>query len=116
VQVRHGQNIVLFRYVVLNGAVEGRTSAERWLELKLSGTMFWFFGVIYAVLWLLTGDALFIGGVVGTGLMGARFWIFGGQAEEGVRVNGEARVTDVAQPAAAPPGKPASRSPDAGDA
>jgi hypothetical protein len=100
VQLRHAQNIVLFRYVVLNHAVTGRTTAERWLELKLSGTMFWFFGIGYAALWLLTGDPLFVGGIVGVALSGARFWIFGSQAEEGVRTSA---------PSGAANGAPASR-------
>ena len=116
VQLRHAQNIVLFRYVVLNGAVDGRTRAQRWLELKLSGTMFWFFGIGYAVLWLLTGDALFIGGVAGAALMGARFWIFGSQAEEGVRANGDDRADHPAQPTQATSDEVTSPSPEVGDA
>lgn len=82
VQMRHTQNIVLFRYVALKGGVEGRARAARWLDLKMSGVILWYFAVAYLVLWALTGSALFAGGAIGTGLAGARFWIFGGQAGE----------------------------------
>ena len=82
VQIRHAQNLLLFRFVVVRGGVEGKTLEPRWLQLKLSGTLFWAFAAFYLLLFALTGDALFIGGVVAGLLMGARFWIFGGEAEK----------------------------------
>jgi hypothetical protein len=81
VMLRHTQNIVLFRYIAARGGVTGRTDVERWLEFKVSATVFWFFSASYVVLWLLLGDVFFVGGAVGTALAGARFWIFGGEAE-----------------------------------
>jgi hypothetical protein len=82
VMLRHAQNIVLFRYAALEGGVEGRTQVQRWLELKVSATVFWFFAAAYVFLWLLLGEVFFIGGAIGTALAGARFWIFGGDAEK----------------------------------
>lgn len=81
VLLRHAQNLVLFRFVSLRGGVEGRTNVERWLEQKMSGVVFWYFAGAYVVLWLLLGDPFFIGGALGTALAGARFWIFGGEAQ-----------------------------------
>ncbi len=80
VQMRHAQNIALFRYVSTHGGVEGRARAERWLELKVSAIVFWFFAGTYVVLWALLDGPFFLGGAVGVGLAGARFWIFGGEA------------------------------------
>jgi hypothetical protein len=82
VMLRHTQNIVLFRFVATRGGVEGRARTERWLEHKVSASVFWYFTAAYVLLWLLLGDVFFIGGVVGTALAGARFWIFGGEAEQ----------------------------------
>ncbi len=82
VLMRHTQNIVLFRFVVRRGGVEGKTEAERWLDLKTTGAIFWYFAAAYSVLWLLDGSPLFLGGALGCLLVGARFWIFGGEAEE----------------------------------
>jgi hypothetical protein len=90
VMLRHAQNLVLFRFVSLRGGVEGRTNIERWLEQKMSGVIFWFFAVAYVLLWLLLGDPFFIGGAIGTALAGARFWIFGGEAEEKAAESGGA--------------------------
>lgn len=76
-QIRHVNNLALFRYVALRGGVEGRTHTPRWLDLRLSGLLFWMFAVVFLVFWLIVGDALFIGGTVGCLLVGSRFWIFG---------------------------------------
>jgi len=81
VHMRHVQNIVLFRFVALKGGVEGRAQAARWLDLKVSAAILWYFAAAYVLLWVLTGEYLFVGGAVGTALAGARFWIFGGEAE-----------------------------------
>ncbi|MDZ4064250.1 MAG: hypothetical protein U1E22_06220 [Coriobacteriia bacterium] len=81
--MRHTQNIVLFSFVARRGGIEGRARAARWLDLKLSGVLFWYFTAVFLLLWGLLGDALFAGGALGTLLAGARFWIFGGEAEEG---------------------------------
>ena len=82
VLMRHVQNVVLFRFVVLRGGVEGRTTAARWLDLKVTAAIFFYFAAAYLVLWLLLGSAFFLGGVLGSLLAGARFWIFGDEAEE----------------------------------
>ena len=82
VLMRHMQNIVLFRFVVLRGGVQGRTDAAHWLDLKVTSAIFFYFAAAYLVLWLLLGSAFFIGGLLGCLLIGARFWIFGGEAEE----------------------------------
>ncbi len=71
------------------GRRRGRARSERWLEFKVSAAVFWFFSVAYLLLWLLLGDVFFVGGVVGTALAGARFWIFGGEAEETGAAEGE---------------------------
>ncbi|MDP2182028.1 MAG: hypothetical protein Q8K99_05585 [Actinomycetota bacterium] len=80
--MRHAQNIVLFSFVARRGGIEGRARAERWLDLKLSGVLFWYFTAVFLLLWGLLGEPLFAGGALGTLLAGARFWIFGGEAEE----------------------------------
>ena len=82
VMLRHTQNIALFRFVATKGGVEGRARSERWLDFKVSASVFFYFAVAYLLLWLLLGDVFFIGGVVGTALAGARFWIFGDEAEK----------------------------------
>jgi hypothetical protein len=82
VMLRHGNNIALFRTIALSGGVQGKAATARWLDLKLSGLMFWLFGGVWAALWLLTGSALFVGGIVAAALVGARFWIFGQDAEK----------------------------------
>lgn len=80
--MRHAQNIVLFWFVARRGGIEGRARAERWLDLKLSGVMFWYFAAVFVLLWALLGEPMFAGGALGTALAGGRFWIFGGEAEE----------------------------------
>ena len=89
VMMRHAQNLTLFRYVSLRGGVEGRARIARWLDLRMSGVIFWYFAAVYALLWLLLGDVFFVGGAVGTALAGARFWIFGGDAEESATESGD---------------------------
>lgn len=97
VLMRHVQNVVLFRFVVLRGGVEGRTTAARWLDLKVTAAIFFYFAAAYLVLWLLLGSALFLGGVLGSLLAGARFWIFGDEAEE------EGRTDETADTPASSP-------------
>lgn len=75
--VRHVQNIAVFRSVALRGGVEGKTTIPRWMDLKVSGVVFWAWAGVYLLMWSLSGMPLFVGGAVGTSLAGARFWIFG---------------------------------------
>ena len=82
VLIRHVNNLALFRFVALRGGVEGRVETPRWMDLKLSAVLFWLFACVYAALYVIVGDAFFLGGVVGGALVGARFWIFGGEAEK----------------------------------
>ncbi|MDH4140250.1 MAG: hypothetical protein OEV43_06715 [Coriobacteriia bacterium] len=84
VQMRHIQNIALFRTVVLRGGVRGRTQAARWLDLRMSGVVFWGFAGFYVLMWAILAEPFFLGGAVGAGLAGARFWIFGSDAEKGL--------------------------------
>jgi hypothetical protein len=37
---------------------------------------------VYALLWIVLSEPFFAGGVIGAALAGARFWIFGEEAEE----------------------------------
>jgi hypothetical protein len=80
--IRHVQNISLFRYVNECGGVTGKTHTPRWLDLRLSGILFWAFAAAYLLVWVVVGEPFFLGGVVGAALAGARFWIFGGDAEK----------------------------------
>ena len=80
VHIRHANNIALFSTVVRRGGVTGKTAVDRWLDMRLSGVLFWLFSAVWAVFYLLTSDPLFLGGVASTALVGARFWIFGDEA------------------------------------
>lgn len=81
VTIRHLNNIALFRYVVLQGGFEGRMRAPRWIDLKMSGWLLWLFAGAFGALWLLSGDALFVGGTVGCLLAGLRYWLLADEAK-----------------------------------
>jgi hypothetical protein len=85
--IRHIQNIALFRFVALRGGVQGKTLTPRWMDLQVSGVLFWSFAAVYALLWVLLDEPFLAGGAVGAALAGARFWIFGQEAasDEGAR-------------------------------
>ena len=83
VQIRHVNNIALFRHVALHGEVTGKTSISRRLDLRLSGLLFWSFAAAYLLMYLMVWDGFFLGGVVGALLLGARFWIFAGEEGQG---------------------------------
>jgi hypothetical protein len=62
IHIRHVKNIVLFRSLAREGAVEGRISYARWLSYRVSATEMLAFAVLYVLSYFLSASLFFLGG------------------------------------------------------
>lgn len=65
VHMRHLRNIVLFRAFGVPGAVEGHLRYARWVTQRVHVVDLAAFAGLFAICYVVSGDILFIGGVLG---------------------------------------------------
>lgn len=80
----HGANLQTFRLLADPIAVEGGTRFRRWFVYRQGATYLWQFAVLWAVLWLPSQQAFFLGGAASCVLFGRRL------AQLGVAARAEA--------------------------
>ena len=78
----HGANLQTFRALADPTAVEGGTRFRRWFVHRQGAVYLWQFAILWAVLWLPSQQAFFLGGVVSCGLFGRRLAQLGEVARE----------------------------------
>lgn len=89
-QLGHLRNIALFSTVARHGGVAGRIRTERWLEQRMGAVLLGLFAGLYALLFVLVGHALFLGGAIGCAAIGSLFWALSKHPEvDGERAPGE---------------------------